>query len=115
MIKADFTVSVMHGDVYRKEREEIFKQFKKGFARTLITTDVMAQDIEVGSLIINYDMPSNRENYLHRIARKERYARQRRVVINFVNSEEEMKLRDIAIFYKMQIDELPMDLDSLLE
>uniref|UniRef100_A0A5F9DK66 RNA helicase n=1 Tax=Oryctolagus cuniculus TaxID=9986 RepID=A0A5F9DK66_RABIT len=66
----DFTVSAMHGDMDQKERDVIMREFRSGSSRVLITTDLLARGIDVQqvSLVINYDLPTNRENYIHRIA-----------------------------------------------
>lgn len=68
MHKRDFTVSAMHGDMEQRERDVIMRQFRTGSSRVLITTDLLARGIDVQqvSLVINYDLPSNRENYIHR-------------------------------------------------
>jgi superfamily II DNA/RNA helicase len=60
-------------------------EFRGGATRVLITTDVFARGIDVQqvSLVINYDLPNNRENYIHRIGRSGRYGR-KGVAINFV-------------------------------
>ena len=65
----DFTVSAMHGDMDQKEREVIMREFRSGSSRVLITTDLLARGIDVQqvSLVINYDLPNNRENYIHRL------------------------------------------------
>ncbi|XP_062368134.1 eukaryotic initiation factor 4A-I [Cinclus cinclus] len=64
----DFTVSAMHGDMDQKERDVIMREFRSGSSRVLITTDLLARGIDVQqvSLVINYDLPTNRENYIHR-------------------------------------------------
>merc|ERR1712168_970395 len=69
MSQRDFTVSAMHGDMDQKERDVIMKEFRSGSSRVLITTDLLARGIDVQqvSLVINYDLPTNRENYIHRI------------------------------------------------
>ena len=58
----------MHGDMPQKEREAIMKEFRSGASRVLITTDVWARglDVQQVSLVINYDLPNNRELYIHR-------------------------------------------------
>jgi ATP-dependent RNA helicase len=68
MREANFTVSSMHGEMPQKERDAIMQEFRQGASRVLITTDVWARGIDVQqvSLVINYDLPSNRENYIHR-------------------------------------------------
>jgi len=115
MKQHDFTVSAMHGDMYQKERELIMKEFRSGSTRVLITTDLLARGIDVYtvSLVINYDLPMGRENYIHRIGRSGRYGR-KGVAINFVGDEDEPKLREIETFYNTKIDELPMEVDSIM-
>jgi len=73
MRRRDFTVSAMHGDMDMKEREIIMKEFRSGSSRVLITTDLLARGIDVQqvSLVINYDLPTNNENYIHRIGRSD--------------------------------------------
>uniref|UniRef100_A0A673YM70 RNA helicase n=1 Tax=Salmo trutta TaxID=8032 RepID=A0A673YM70_SALTR len=110
MREANFTVSSMHGDMPQKERESIMKEFRSGASRVLISTDVWARGLDVPqvSLIINYDLPNNRELYIHRIGRSGRYGR-KGVAINFVKNDDIRILRDIEQYYSTQIDEMPMN------
>lgn len=80
------------------------------FSRVLICTDVWARGLDVPqvSLIINYDLPNNRELYIHRIGRSGRYGR-KGVAINFVKNDDIRILRDIEQYYSTQIDEMPMN------
>jgi superfamily II DNA/RNA helicase len=66
----------------------IMREFRSGSSRVLITTDVLARGIDVQqvSLVINYDLPTNRENYIHRIGRGGRFGR-KGVAINFLTAE----------------------------
>nr|CAD7427048.1 unnamed protein product [Timema monikensis] len=114
MREANFTVSSMHGDMPQKERDTIMKEFRSGTSRVLITTDVWARGIDVQqvSLVINYDLPNNRELYIHRIGRSGRFGR-KGVAINFVKSDDIRILRDIEQYYSTQIDEMPMNGMSL--
>ena len=86
----------------------IFKTI--GQSRVLITTDVWARGIDVQqvSLVINYDLPNNRELYIHRIGRSGRFGR-KGVAINFVKNDDIRILRDIEQYYSTQIDEMPMN------
>ena len=79
-------------------------------SRVLITTDVWARGIDVQqvSLVINYDLPNNRELYIHRIGRSGRFGR-KGVAINFVKNDDIRILRDIEQYYSTQIDEMPMN------
>lgn len=115
MIAKDFTVSSMHGDLDQRERETILAEFRSGSSRVLITTDLLARGIDVQqvSLVINYDMPSNRESYIHRIGRSGRFGR-KGVAINFVVKADVKYLRDIEQFYDTQIEEMPANVADLL-
>uniref|UniRef100_F6XF93 RNA helicase n=2 Tax=Ciona intestinalis TaxID=7719 RepID=F6XF93_CIOIN len=115
MRDANFTVLCMHGDMPQKERTEIMKQFRSGESRVLICTDVWARGLDVPqvSLIINYDLPNNRELYIHRIGRSGRYGR-KGVSINFVKNDDIRILRDIEQYYSTQIDEMPMNVSDLI-
>lgn len=108
MKKRDFTVSATHGDMDMREREMIMKEFRSGATRVLITTDLLARGIDVQqvSLVINYDLPTNRENYIHRIGRSGRFGR-KGVAINFITQGDMKYMKDIEAFYNTQIDELP--------
>ncbi|POI33683.1 hypothetical protein CIB84_002564 [Bambusicola thoracicus] len=83
--------------------------------RVLISTDVWARGLDVPqvSLIINYDLPNNRELYIHRIGRSGRYGR-KGVAINFVKNDDIRILRDIEQYYSTQIDEMPMNVADLI-
>lgn len=94
----------------QKQREVLMKEFRSGSSRVLITTDLLARGIDVQqvSLVINYDLPTNRENYIHRIGRGGRFGR-KGVAINFVTTDDVRMLREIEQFYNTQIDEMPMN------
>ncbi|KAG5449378.1 hypothetical protein CRM22_004948 [Opisthorchis felineus] len=115
MRKNNFTVASMHGDMVQREREEIMRDFRAGESRVLITTDLWARglDVQQVSLVINYDLPNNRELYIHRIGRSGRFGR-KGVAINFVKTEDIRILRDIEQYYSTQIDEMPMNVSDLV-
>jgi len=115
MRDANFTVAAMHGDMPQKEREAIMGEFRGGSSRVLITTDVWARGIDVQqvSLVINYDLPNNRELYIHRIGRSGRFGR-KGVAINFVSKEDERMLQDIQKFYSTVVEELPSNIADLI-
>jgi len=115
MSQRDFTVSAMHGEMNQTERELIMTEFRSGSSRVLVSTDLLARGIDVYqvSLVINYDLPSNRENYIHRIGRSGRFGR-KGVAINFVTNEDVGVLREIETFYNTKIEEMPMNVSDLL-
>ena len=98
MREANFTVSAMHGDMPQKERDAIMAEFRGGSSRVLIATDVWGRglDVQQVSLVICYDLPNNRELYIHRIGRSGRFGR-KGVAINFVKNEDVRILRDIEV------------------
>lgn len=110
-----FTVSAMHGDMDQNGRDEVMKEFRSGASRVLIATDLWGRGIDVQqiSLVICYDLPTNRELYIHRIGRSGRFGR-RGMAINFVTDEETGTLRDIEQYYSTQIDEMPENVGDLL-
>merc|ERR1712060_792693 len=115
MTSRDFTVSCMHGEMDMSNRLLIMREFRSGSSRVLITTDLLARGIDVQqvSLVINYDLPINRENYIHRIGRSGRFGR-KGVAINFVSQEDHRALREIEAFYRTEIEEMPMDVSDLI-
>merc|ERR550537_1248503 len=115
MGQRDFTVSSMHGQMEGPERELIMKEFRSGSSRVLITTDLLARGIDVQqvSLVINYDIPGNRENYIHRIGRSGRFGR-KGVAINLVADGDVRALRELEAYYNTQVEEMPMNVAELI-
>jgi translation initiation factor 4A len=115
MRSRDHTVSATHGDMDQNTRDIIMREFRSGSSRVLITTDLLARGIDVQqvSLVINYDLPTQPENYLHRIGRSGRFGR-KGVAINFVTKDDERMLSDIQRFYNVTVEELPSNVADLL-
>jgi translation initiation factor 4A len=115
LTQRDFTVSSMHGDMDHAERALVLKEFRAGRARVLITTDILARGIDVHSvsLVINYDLPAIREQYVHRIGRGGRFGR-KGVAINLVVDGDDRAIRELEQFYDTEIKEMPMDIANLL-
>jgi translation initiation factor 4A len=110
----NFTVSYIHGGMDQAERSLRMKEFKLGASRIMISTDLLARGIDVQdvSVVINYDLPFEKENYIHRIGRSGRYGR-KGVAINFVTADDVRTLRDIEEFYTTMVEELPSDLSQV--
>ncbi|CAH8350870.1 unnamed protein product [Eruca vesicaria subsp. sativa] len=115
MRSRDHTVSATHGDMDQNTRDIIMREFRSGSSRVLITTDLLARGIDVQqvSLVINFDLPTQPENYLHRIGRSGRFGR-KGVAINFVTRDDERMLFDIQKFYNVVVEELPSNVADLL-
>jgi len=86
----------MHGEMEQSKREVVMRQFRQGAVRVLITTDLLARGIDVQQvgLVINYEIPSQKENYIHRIGRAGRFGR-KGTAINFVLPKDARILKEI--------------------
>ena len=104
----DFSVSCIHGNMSQQERNKIIRQFRDGHSRVLISTDLLSRGIDIQqiSIVINYDIPRNIENYIHRIGRSGRYGR-KGVAVNFVTLQDLEKVKHIEQYYNTFIPELP--------
>lgn len=108
LMNDDFTVSCIHGDMSQSLRDQIIKEFRDGESRVLITTDLLSRGIDIQqiSIVINYDIPKEIENYIHRIGRSGRYGR-KGVAINFITTYDKEKIKHIEKYYSTEILELP--------
>ncbi|CAO2631412.1 Eukaryotic initiation factor 4A-II [Lemmus lemmus] len=109
------TLTITQAVIFLNTRRKVDWEFRSGSSRVLITTDLLARGIDVQqvSLVINYDLPTNRENYIHRIGRGGRFGR-KGVAINFVTEEDKRILRDIETFYNTTVEEMPMNVADLI-
>ncbi|KAJ7065084.1 eukaryotic initiation factor-like protein 4A-I [Mycena belliarum] len=98
LLARDFTVAAMHGDMIQAQRDLIMNEFRSG---------------SIVPLVINYDLPANRENYIHRIGRGGRFGR-KGVAINFVTTDDVRMMREIEQFYSTRIEEMPMNVADLI-
>jgi ATP-dependent RNA helicase DeaD len=98
--------AVIHGDLPQSHREKIMGGFRAGKVRFLIATDVASRGIDVTNIshVINYDLPNDIENYVHRIGRTGRIGRDG-VAIAFVTPEQGQHLTEIEITINRLIDE----------
>lgn len=114
MTDGGFTVSYIHADMDMNERKRRMEQFRAGHIRILISTDLLARGIDVQqvSLVINFELPVQRENYIHRIGRSGRFGR-KGTAINLLLEAEVSMMDDIAFNYKTTIDDLPDYLDQI--
>ena len=112
--KKGHMVSSIHGDLKQIERDNVMRDFRSGATRVLITTDLLARGIDVYqvSLVINYELPREKESYIHRIGRSGRFGRKGNA-INFVTPTEKDELEAIQKFYNTTIEALPTDLSEL--
>jgi ATP-dependent RNA helicase DeaD len=99
-------VAVMHGDLQQTQRTRIMQSFREGTVRFLVATDVVGRGIDVTGIshIINYDLPFDPENYVHRIGRTGRMGKDG-VAIAFVTPEQGQLLTDIESFMNKEVPE----------
>ena len=97
-------VAAMHSDLEQAQREEVMLAFKNNRVNILVATDIVARgiDIEDIGLVINYDVPHDPEDYIHRIGRTAR-ADATGSAITFVNEEEQGKFHQIEKFIERDI------------
>jgi len=115
MRESSFTVSAMHGDMSQGDRETVMEEFRSGGSRVLIATDLWGRglDVQQVSLVICYDLPSDKDLYIHRIGRSGRFGR-KGVAINFVKADDTRTLRDIERHYSIKINEMPANIASIV-
>jgi translation initiation factor 4A len=114
MTHAGFPITCIHGDMEVKDRMERMTAFRKGDTRVLISTDLLARGIDVQqvSLVINYELPTQMDNYIHRIGRSGRYGR-KGTAINLLCNDDMRCMKEIEEFYKITIENLPQDLSII--
>lgn len=110
----EFIVSCIHSNLDQEKRNEVMREFRSGVSRILVSTDLLARGIDVHQvgLVVNYELPPKKENYIHRIGRSGRYGR-RGIAINLITPNEVTYMTEIQSFYQTQILELPQDLSEL--
>lgn len=117
MKKDKFLVGRIHGDMSQDKRLFIIKDFKEGKFNILVSSDITARGIHIDdvSLVINYEVPRDKENYIHRIGRTGRVDKMGRA-ISLVSYNEENYLRDIEEYTENKIEEINnMDKDKIEE
>ena len=114
MAERDIIALAMHGEMDQIQRSQVLKDFRNATSKILVTTDLLARGIDVQhvGMVINYDLPKQRENYIHRIGRAGRYGK-KGTAINFVLPSNEQVLHHFMTYYEANITEIPYNLDEL--
>jgi translation initiation factor 4A len=114
MTTAGFPLSFIHGEMDVEERKRRMKDFRNGTVRVMISTDMLARGIDVQqvSLVINYELPTVKENYIHRIGRAGRFGR-KGVTINLISKDETRARDEIQDHFKITMSEMPSDLSAI--
>ncbi|HVE57835.1 MAG TPA: DEAD/DEAH box helicase [Pyrinomonadaceae bacterium] len=104
-----YAAEPMHGDMSQAQRETVIKKLKNGKIEIVVATDVAARglDVERISTVVNYDMPSDTESYVHRIGRTGRAGREGRTIL-FVTPRQQRMMRDIERYTKQKIEPIKL-------
>lgn len=112
-----FKVMDMHSDLDQSVREEVMRDFKSGKIETIVATDIISRGIDVDDieLVVNFDVPHDPEDYVHRIGRTARGTNLKGAAITIVSSKDKRRFADIEKFlgYKVQVNELPQGIRPL--
>lgn len=103
-----FGISKIHGELTTEQRTSVLKDFRLGLTRVLLATDVLSRgiDIEQIGIVINYDLPKDHAQYIHRIGRSGRFGKIG-VAINFITDNDYNNLKNLENHYKIKIDDMP--------
>lgn len=115
LLYANYPVSYITGDRTTEERKETMEDFRNGKIRILLSSDLLSRGIDIQqlSLVINYDIPRDKETYIHRIGRSGRYGR-KGVAINLIHESEILNLEEIQKFYNTKINEMPVNICEII-
>ena len=111
-----FSCGRLHGGMEQWERTEVMRDFKKGLFRYLVATDVAARGIDVEniSLVVNYELPHERETYIHRIGRTGR-AGQNGMAVSLLERYEQSELKALEKLLEQEIAELTLPDEIAME
>jgi ATP-dependent RNA helicase DeaD len=100
-----YDVTVIHGDLSQRERDQALERFRGSRVRFLIATDVAARGLDIDDIshVINYDIPATPEDYVHRVGRTARAGRDG-VALTLITPIEILKIRDIERHTKRPIE-----------
>lgn len=106
-----FNVAAMHSDLEQSQREEVMKDFKNGRIDILVATDVVSRGIDINDirLVVNFDIPHDPEDYVHRIGRTARGTGGEGLAITFVSVEEQYSFKKIEDFLQKTVYKIPVD------
>lgn len=108
--RVELSSLTIHGDKDQRDRFHALNQFKEGKIKVLIATDVSARGIDIPNVefVVNYDLPEEPENYVHRVGRTGR-GTQRGKAVSFCSTEEKTLLEEIQSYLKKEITVMPIE------
>ncbi len=107
--KQKLSVRSIHSDLEQSEREDVMRLFKSRQIQGLVATDIVSRGIDIDDigLVINFDVPGDAEDYIHRIGRTAR-AESTGVAITFVNDKDREKFQRIEKFLEKSVQKIPL-------
>ncbi|HEX5659366.1 MAG TPA: ATP-dependent RNA helicase DbpA [Polyangiales bacterium] len=110
LANAQVSVAALHGDLEQYERDRVMAKYRNGSTRVLVATDVAARGIDVANLelVINYDLPSQPEIYVHRIGRTGR-AGKSGIALSFAGPREKPKLKSLEEHIQGKLERVVME------
>ncbi len=109
--RKNINVADMHSDLEQNNREQVMKDFRNGHIDVLVATDVVSRGIDINdiSIVINYDIPKDPEDYVHRIGRTARGTDGSGLAITLVSEKEQSNFKAIETFLGKEIYKIPID------
>lgn len=115
MVRLGYSCHYMHSNMPQAARNDIFSNFRSGKYKNLVSTDVFGRGIDVPdvNLVVNFDLPSTVETYLHRVGRAGRFGHLG-LAINFITEKDQSMLQTLESKLGITIAPLPKDVDPAL-
>ena len=109
LLRQKFNVKAIHSDLEQDQRKEVLREFKNREVQILVATDIVSRGIDIDniSLIINYNVPSDAEDYVHRVGRTAR-ADKTGVAITLINEKETWNFKKIEKLIETEVKKLPL-------
>lgn len=109
LLKMKFNIAAIHSDLEQDKRNEVLRQFKNKNLQIVVATDVLSRGIDIDSigLVINYDVPGDAEDYIHRVGRTAR-AESTGVALTFISETDQMKFKKIEDLIGDSVRKLPV-------
>ena len=107
--RLNIKVAEMHSDLEQTAREEVMLKFKAGRVNVVVATDIISRGIDIDNIetVINYDVPHEAEDYVHRIGRTAR-ADKEGSAFTFISEKERSRFRDIERLLEKEVEKLPV-------
>lgn len=116
--KQNFPITAIHSKMSQDERNNIVDEFRDGKTRLLLTTDLLSRGIDIPdvNLVLNYDLPINKENYIHRIGRCGRFGKKgvSITMVKMTDNNEVKFLNRMKNYYNINIKEIPDNIEEYI-